>query len=255
MIIKQFYIYFLFFCVYSNYLAGQILSFQPSILVNYSSTLRLGENFVKNQDFVLLGNTTDYYFAGEHNYLLDLKDQNDISNVYLGSNDYFLERIIKKGSDFSVLYRFADTKIRYTENVKLNWKLYPETKIILGIKCQLAITYAYGRRWIAYFSKDYPNHIGPYKFSGLPGLILDLQDDAGDYKFVATKIEKNNKRFAYNASGYRKFSKKDYLKAKYNIDYEGAAYPPMSAGMKKEYDEMSAANKIRFNNPIELKPL
>jgi GLPGLI family protein len=45
---------------------------------------------------------------------------------------------------------------------------------ILDQFCQRTATNAFGRRWIAYFSKEYKQNIGPYKFNGLPGLVFEI---------------------------------------------------------------------------------
>jgi hypothetical protein len=41
--------------------------------------------------------------------------------------------------------------------------------------------------WTAWFTKEINVSDGPYKFSGLPGLIVKLEDDRGDYKFDLVK--------------------------------------------------------------------
>ncbi|USL95204.1 GLPGLI family protein [Riemerella anatipestifer] len=70
-----------------------------------------------------------------------------------------------------------------TENSKINWKIIPETKIIEGMKVQKAITSFIGREWTAWFTEDYPFNDGPYKFHGLPGLIIELHDSKDDHHF------------------------------------------------------------------------
>lgn len=132
--------------------------------------------------------------------------------------------------------------------------LYGDTKTISGIKCQLATTNRFGRRWYAFFAKDYTQQIGPYKFSGLPGLILELYDIRKDYHFVATKIEKYTDDFDFNLNKFTLMSKKNYLKAKYNMEFTIAAFPPMDGPLLKETEDMYKKLRIMFNNPIELKP-
>jgi GLPGLI family protein len=47
-----------------------------------------------------------------------------------------------------------------------------------------------GRVWEAWFSKEYPINDGPYKFTGLPGLIVSLKDSEGDHIFNLIQIKK-----------------------------------------------------------------
>lgn len=236
-------------------LKAQKIEMSSTIRVTYNSILNLGINNKKSQTFILVGNSEDYYFAGQQNYLNDTKQYRSNGGIDVQSiSDYFQERIIKTDNIFNVFYTFADTKVRYSEEYQFKWVLYGKTKMISGIKCQLATTNRYGRRWYAYFAPDYNQRIGPYKFSGLPGLILELFDTRDDYHFTVSKIEKFDDSFEFNLNNYAKFSKQNYIKAKYNLDFEGAGYPMMYGEMKKEYNEMSTKMKKMYNNPLELKP-
>ena len=79
---------------------------------------------------------------------------------------------------------------RYTEpKPNFGWEILPETKNILGYKCQKAKGKFRGREYIAWFSSDIPRSDGPWKFCGLPGLILAVQDTKGDFVFTCTSIE------------------------------------------------------------------
>jgi len=79
---------------------------------------------------------------------------------------------------------------RYTEpKPNFWWEILPEMKNILGYKCQKAKGKFRGREYIAWFSSDIPRSDGPWKFCGLPGLILAVQDTKGDFVFTCTSIE------------------------------------------------------------------
>ncbi|WP_308006014.1 GLPGLI family protein, partial [uncultured Chryseobacterium sp.] len=148
----------------------------------------------------------------------------------------------------------TENKIRYQEALKLQWVLYSDTKVINGVKCQMAATNKFGRRWIAYFSKEYSQSLGPYKFTGLPGLVFELYDIRDDYHFTATKVEKNSKEFTFNLSAYKLMSKKNYLQAKYNMEFTLMGFPQMDEQMRKESQAMFDKKKVMYNNPLELKP-
>ena len=77
----------------------------------------------------------------------------------------------------------------YTEPYPLQqWKMGAETQTVLGHRCQKATCHWRGRDFVAWFASDIPVKAGPWKFGGLPGLILKLQDTAGVYRFEAVKI-------------------------------------------------------------------
>lgn len=67
-------------------------------------------------------------------------------------------------------------RFRIEDSPFFKWKLVPDsTKSILGHECQLAETDFRGRHWKVWFTLDIPLPIGPWKFGGLPGLILQAE--------------------------------------------------------------------------------
>lgn len=79
----------------------------------------------------------------------------------------------------------------YNETIPhIAWKLSDEHKDILGYRCQKATCRFRGRDYIAWYAMDIPLKSGPYKFSGLPGLILAISDTANDYIWECVGIKK-----------------------------------------------------------------
>lgn len=68
--------------------------------------------------------------------------------------------------------------------------MYDEKKTIENFNCRKAKTNFGGRRWIAYYSTDISISDGPYKFAGLPGLILELYSEDNDYHFLMRSLKK-----------------------------------------------------------------
>jgi GLPGLI family protein len=247
--------YFLFAFLLSVIISAQKINFEPTIKVEYDASLQLGEKYHHDQKFVLIGNSQDYYFAAFQSYLNDTGQYMSSGGIDTRAiSDYFKERLVENDGISNVFVNVIDMKLRYQEKVNLKWVLYSDTKLINGVKCQMAATNKYGRRWIAYFSKDYPQALGPYKFNGLPGLIFELYDTRNDYHFTVTKIENYTKDFNFNLGGYKNFDKVKYLKAKYNYEFTPAGMPPMQGDMKREYDATLEKLKKMHNNPLELKP-
>jgi len=77
------------------------------------------------------------------------------------------------------------------EHLQLDWTITNEKKTIKAIECKKAITQYGGRTYIAWFSPSIPISDGPYVFSGLPGLIIQVSDNQGWYNFEVTNIELN----------------------------------------------------------------
>ncbi len=248
-----------YFCILLFYISihglAQKISFESTVKVTYNANLNLGEKNKKNKDFVLIGNSQNYYFAIDNIYRYDSGSYNYVGGIDTNKNSIiFNERVLKVKNKITVFTIAVDSKIRYEESEPLQWVLYSDTKIINGVKCQMATTNKFGRRWIAYFSKDYPQSLGPYKFHGLPGLIFELYDTRDDYHFTATEIEKDSDDFEYNLSPYRLMSKKNYLQARYNMGFTVAAFPDMDEEMRRQTQEILDKKKKLFNNPLELKP-
>lgn len=104
--------------------------------------------------------------------------------------------IPKTGLSFTIIqsnentqyFKFAGMSLlTYKEPVIKNWKLVDETKVINTIHCKKAEVTLKGRNWIAWYSSEIPLPYGPYKFSGLPGLIIKVTDDKGDWDFELVK--------------------------------------------------------------------
>ncbi|MEQ3663684.1 MULTISPECIES: GLPGLI family protein [unclassified Olleya] len=74
---------------------------------------------------------------------------------------------------------------------KLDWDLnHPDTLKIGTYMCNKATTNFRGRNYIAWYTNDIPITFGPWKFHGLPGLILDMYDQTHKYEWIVTKITK-----------------------------------------------------------------
>lgn len=101
------------------------------------------------------------------------------------------------------------------ENIE--WTLVEDsTKNVIGYDCIMATADYHGRKWTAWFTPEIPVQAGPWKLSGLPGLILEADADNGVYSFVATGIQNTDRHITpvYLADRYEKITRKDFLKAK-----------------------------------------
>lgn len=72
-------------------------------------------------------------------------------------------------------------KYKIAEDKKPEWKILPDKQKIGEYNTQKAVTSYGGREWTAWFSSDIPFQDGPYKFYGLPGLIVKLEDATGSH--------------------------------------------------------------------------
>ncbi|UZT96938.1 GLPGLI family protein [Chryseobacterium fluminis] len=84
----------------------------------------------------------------------------------------------------------------YKENIRFDWKIEKEKQKFGEYTAQKATLNFGGRKWIAWFSTDLPFSDGPYKFHGLPGLIIKIEDTEKNYSWIL----KGNKKAADNSN-------------------------------------------------------
>ncbi|NLN96403.1 MAG: GLPGLI family protein [Bacteroidales bacterium] len=97
----------------------------------------------------------------------------------------------KKEKTFEVTYRSDDIVFRYFEDIpELSWVIQSERKTIREYSCQKASTTFRGRKYEAWFTPEIPIREGPYKFGGLPGLILEIQDSQKQFIYTCIGIKR-----------------------------------------------------------------
>lgn len=86
------------------------------------------------------------------------------------------------------------------KNINFNWKITNESKKIAGFNCIKAICEYNQREFIAWFTKEIPISDGPWKFNGLPGLIIEIstKDESITYSLTGLKKRDNkNEKFIF----------------------------------------------------------
>jgi len=107
----------------------------------------------------------------------------------------------------------------YDNVPKVDWKIEEnQIKTIAGYKCIKATGVFRGTNVTAYFTKQLPYSAGPFKFFGLPGLILDIRADNMDHEiWKAESVDIDDKTeivFKPQFLNKEKLSLKDYVAAK-----------------------------------------
>jgi GLPGLI family protein len=107
--------------------------------------------------------------------------QADLSKMF--KNPKFMYKVQKLYPAYEVEYTdlILSDFISYKEKISFNWKILNEKEQIGEYKTQKAVCDFGGRKWTAWFSSEIPFQDGPYKFHGLPGLIVKLQDSDGQF--------------------------------------------------------------------------
>lgn len=153
------------------------------------------EMMAKMLTFNLDFNENESLFYLANSLISELEDQarkDYVTGLFYGYDFMY----INKHEDLLVeqLYYAFGTLLKERKASLVKWNLTTETKTISGYKCYKA-TYTYIQKWkgrefpwevVAWYTPEIPLQYGPIRYSGLPGLILELSED--NRGFIADKI-------------------------------------------------------------------
>ena len=127
--------------------------------------------------------------------------------------------IYKKSSqgEISTYTTLVTTGITFKEKVEdYQGMLIDSVKANCGYDCRLAKTDFRGRSYFVWFAPDLPISDGPWKFSGLPGLILEVYDSKDHYHYTIVSIRSTNllpvSFYNFWEYKYEKTERKKYLR-------------------------------------------
>ncbi|MFY1047327.1 GLPGLI family protein [Chryseobacterium sp. GP-SGM7] len=173
-------------------------------------------------DYKLIQDSTKKNDISRKIMYLDISDNGSIfydnqeyinDSILAASNEILSKRsdkVLKKYPDYSIhliselqnnYYKISDERLQ-------KWKIVNEKSFILNYEVQKAEIKFGGRTWIAWFTNQIPIPDGPYKFHGLPGLIIRIEDLTKSHIFELVAIE--NKYYQ------RKFNFKNAISIDYN---------------------------------------
>lgn len=128
------------------------------------------------------------------------------------------------GSALSIYKNYPDGKLMLTNKImndffsyeedlpEFEWNLGDSTSTLLGYPVQMATCSFRGREYVAWFTPEIAVSEGPWKFRGLPGLILKVADTRNQYVYEMTGItQPQNTPILFKEYKYLKTSRKRYL--------------------------------------------
>jgi len=147
----------------------------------------------------------------------------------------------------------------YEENVSsLKWTIMEDSKKINGFTVQKATTWYGGRLFEAWFTEEIPINDGPYIFSGLPGLIIEVQDSKNHWKFSLVEMNEGMKNLSLEPRFVKKpikTTKKKFISARQKFNQNAVSQLSASNYNIEDKEVINEVNN-RFkkkNNFIELK--
>lgn len=167
-----------------------------AFVITFSSTLTFGQNKVMRVQYLEKNNREGYQYIDELNLFENystfgrninqsLKVASELVKPTINSKKPYT--LIKDYKKNILLFNVKYGILRDTLN-KINWHIVPGAKTIVGYKCKMAEASFRGREYIAYFCPEIPISDGPFKFQGLPGLILEIYSKDNFIKYSALEV-------------------------------------------------------------------
>lgn len=126
----------------------------------------------------------------------------------------------------------------------LEWELLDESKDIQGMHCKLAKTNTENDTFYAWYAPEIPISDGPFRFKGLPGLIVEAHNKGNTIQFLVASIKKSDKEIEKmeRALTTDLLDKKDFFKAR-----EKWLKHPFNSNLSKERQKQILDNVRKIN--------
>jgi len=158
-----------------------------------------------------------------------------------------------------VIDKIIKNKYIYKDDYKNEWILTSDTLTIQNYKCQKSLLNYRGRKYEAWYTTEIPISNGPFKFQGLPGLIIKINDSKRDYSFeLIGLIEDKNVNIAYPKEKDKwliSTTLKEFKKTLLSSSKNYFSQIEMSGITLNKQGKKMFSNKLseKLKNPIELK--
>jgi len=258
---------------------------------NYPATFRMAKRpaSVSVEDSIKQENSTDYMIleigtTGISKFYSDYKRRVDSLITEVMKNpqkaQFIMEEIqnsgIQKMEPSEIFKNYPAGKMTVTDNFnminafsyednlnEIQWQITSDTMTCLNYLCQKATADFRGRNYEAWFAPDIPVNDGPWKFSGLPGLILYAKDSENQYILKAVALDNTQTPLQFAKRDYFKTTRKelDKVKIRFAEDPIGSAmnaFPGASTQtLPDEFPDgkggtISRADLKSVYNPMEL---
>ena len=255
--------------VFNNYSIAQTHRFIYDVVYKKDST----SNITTKENYILdIGTKETKYYKYDF-FVADSLITNNIpfpKEMKLNTSDIIVHK--NNNNEFFQYDLLENTVLQLQTNDTQKWNLSQEKKNVKNLSLQKAITTWGGRNWTAWFAEEIPFQEGPYKFHGLPGLIVEIYDDKKNYHFElvrSEKIKEEENQFIEMSEKLGipitwekyKTAKLKYYESPVNFIKNSAENSEqlylndgtiVNSKNSKEIDEQLKNSIRKYNNPIEL---
>jgi GLPGLI family protein len=152
---------------------------------------------------------------------LDAVDALGATSIFFENNPLLNYKIYKnvKKLKYKHMENIVYTRYSYRDTLSVRWKTESIKDTIHGYVCQKATAHFAGRNYVAWFTMDLPLQAAPYKFDGLPGVIVKVNDTQEHYTFELVSIYKSTgKEYLYKQDhGARQVTRAEFLQQRHDI--------------------------------------
>lgn len=223
--------------------------------------LQFGEDLSKFYDYAAY--RLDSGSAIQH---IDSETKNKFEEEYYKVEKFFGQLIMTDtdGARLTVFSDMSPDRFKYVQKLPLmEWQIEDANETICGYECKKASGEYGGRKWTVWYTEEIPVTFGPWKLSGLPGLILKATDSKGMHDFEATSIRKASGEIAFpkypnlNSISFDKFIER---KNKYDRNPMGNINPESISMITVKNGSSIIINGVRIRNyskgyaPLEFSP-
>lgn len=139
----------------------------------------------------------------------------------------------------------------------IDWELEEGELSILGYACRRARCTFRGRSYEAWYAPEIAVSAGPWKFGGLPGLILAIRDDSGVLDLEATGVEQRIEPIRMTERNYMNTNRRKYLELKQRAMTDPVGYLTGNSNVRmtiksEDGTPIAPGELVRGYNPIEL---
>jgi len=224
-----------FFIMLESILFMPLLAQKAQIKVGYDYEVKI-DGQERKEDYVLMCGKHSSMFYNPTALWMDINSKDETARQAYGKMASHLQETGRQSEipnravsmyifkdfdkeDKTVYDDYSDQFAVYNEPfAEMQWDIVGDsTKTILGYECILARLSYHGRNWKVWFTPEIPLHDGPWKFAGLPGLILLASESDGIHSFIANGIEATEQEIPsmVRADWYHKENRIKYLQGKY----------------------------------------
>lgn len=160
-----------------------------------------GKDSLVSEPFILMTNPKinsskfynyNYYYSDS--LMTSIRDKNPQGGFNIDTNSFkkagYPLGVVKTKNQYYLVKTLDGDSYKINQTIPV-WKVSAENKNWKEYSLQKATATINGRQWIAWFANEIPVSDGPYLLKGLPGLVIEAQDEKGDFKFDLLSLQKN----------------------------------------------------------------